>query len=163
VAEGEVAIIRTVSPCTGTIALSSRSRGNSVSICRPEPLLTQLTEPFWLGGAHSELRIQRCRSCESWVHPPSPRCRYCWSTQLEYQATSGYGKVISWTVNRQRWWPELSVPYVIALVELDEQPGLRLTTNLIGCPIGNLRFDMRVKVIFEPCGQCYLPLFEPAP
>jgi hypothetical protein len=69
--------------------------------------------------------------------------------------------VATFTLNHQRWLPGLEVPYCIAIVELDEQPGLRLTTNVVGCPPESVRIGMRVRVTFEQHGDVYLPLFTP--
>jgi hypothetical protein len=52
---------------------------------------------------------------------------------------------------------------VIALVELVEQPGLRLTTNLVNVDAASVRSGMDVQVHFEPVDDVWLPLFEPAP
>jgi uncharacterized OB-fold protein len=54
------------------------------------------------------------------------------------------------------------VPYVVAIVELDDQPGLRLTTNLVNVAPQDVRIGSRVKVVFEPHEDVWLPLFEPA-
>jgi len=52
---------------------------------------------------------------------------------------------------------------VVAIVELDEQPGLRLTTNIVHCAPDDVKIGMRVRVLFEDLGEdVYLPLFEPA-
>ena len=51
---------------------------------------------------------------------------------------------------------------MIAIVELDEQPGLRLTTNLVGIEPDAVRRGLRVDVCFEHLEDVYLPLFQPA-
>ena len=66
-------------------------------------------------------------------------------------------------MNHQPWIPGFEPPYVIAIVEIEEQPGLRLTTNLVGCTPEELRMDMPVRVVFEERDDgIFLPLFEPA-
>ena len=69
--------------------------------------------------------------------------------------------MLTFTVNRQVWEEGLEAPYVIAIVGIDEQPGLRLTTNVINCAIEKVRIGMRVRVLFEHCEDVWLPLFEP--
>jgi uncharacterized OB-fold protein len=69
---------------------------------------------------------------------------------------------LTFTVNHQPWHPDLEVPYVIAIVELADAPGVRLTTNIVNCPIEAVRIGMDVQVVFEQCEDVYLPLFEPA-
>jgi uncharacterized OB-fold protein len=71
--------------------------------------------------------------------------------------------VATFTVNHQAWFPGFDPPYVIAIVELAEQAGLRLTTNLVGCPPERVRIGMAVRVRFEAYEDVYLPLFEPDP
>jgi uncharacterized OB-fold protein len=60
--------------------------------------------------------------------------------------------------------PEL--PFVVAIVEIVEQPSVRLTTNLVNCAIDDVKIGMPVQVTFErhadPDGDVYIPLFEPA-
>jgi len=51
------------------------------------------------------------------------------------------------------------VPYVVALVELDE--GVRMPTNLVGCAPEALTADMRVEVCFRDVGDVRLPQFRP--
>jgi uncharacterized OB-fold protein len=52
------------------------------------------------------------------------------------------------------------VPYVVAIVDLDEGP--RMETNIVGCPLDELRVGMRVTVAFEDEGEIVLPRFRPA-
>ena len=54
-------------------------------------------------------------------------------------------------------------PYAIAIVELDEQRGLRLMTNIVNCPAEAVRIGMRVRVVFEQREDVWIPLFEPRP
>jgi uncharacterized OB-fold protein len=60
--------------------------------------------------------------------------------------------------------PEL--PYVVAIVEIVEQPSVRLTTNIVHCEPDAVRIGMRVRVTFErradSDGDIFIPLFEPA-
>ena len=127
------------------------------------PAMTPLTEPFWTGGAHGELRIQRCRACGRHLHPPGPVCRVCLSTDLTVAVVSGRGSVHSFTVNHQAWRPDLRDPYVVAIVELDDAPGVRLLTNVVDCDPEVVAIGLPVQVRFEACGPVHLPLFAPRP
>jgi uncharacterized OB-fold protein len=129
----------------------------------PLPALTEENHAYWTGGARGLLLINRCTACRYWVHPPGPVCPQCHSTDVEPAPVSGLGTIYSYTVNHQRWHPELEVPYAIVVVDLDEQPGLRLTTNLRGCPVDEVRIGMRVRVCFEAYGEIHLPQFRPEP
>ena len=118
---------------------------------------------FWTGGAEGELRILRCTACETWVHPPAPLCPSCLGEPLEPRPTSGRATLHSYTVNHHPWIPGFDPPYVIAIVELPEQAGLRLTSNLVGCAEHELEIGMSLRVRFEARDDgIYLPLFEPA-
>ena len=129
---------------------------------RPRPRLTALTEPYWTSGRDGVLRIQRCDTCGYFVHPPGPVCPRCHGRTLTFTAVSGVATVMAATVNHQPWYPGWPETYVVASVELAEQPGLRLTTNLVGDvpadPIG-----ARVQVEFLEDDGIWLPLFSLAP
>lgn len=120
------------------------------------------TVPFWTGGERGELLIDRCDDCGLWLHPPKPVCRECLSRSVRPVPVSGYGTVYSYTVNYQPWMPDLEVPYTLAIVELDEDPGLRLTTRLTDVEPGAVRIGLRVRVVFEQHEDVWLPLFTPA-
>jgi uncharacterized OB-fold protein len=134
---------------------------------KPFRLLPQVTpenEHYWQGGAAGELRFLRCASCRTYVHPPSPVCPECLSRELSSEAVSGRAVVHTFTVNHQPWIPGFDPPYVVAIVEIVEQPSLRLTTNIVGCPIEDVRIGLPVRVVFEDLGEgVFLPLFEPDP
>jgi uncharacterized OB-fold protein len=131
------------------------------------PAVTPENEHFWRGGAEGELRFLRCDDCGTWIHPPQPRCPACLSKAVAPRAVSGRGTVLTYTVNRQPWYPNLDPPYVVAIVDLPEQDDLRLTTNLVNVDPEQVTFDMPVRVVFEeypdPHGSVWLPFFEPDP
>lgn len=125
------------------------------------PEVTPDTEHFWRGGARGELTFLRCADCGEFVHPPSPVCPRCLGRALRPDAVSGLGTVVTFTVNHQPWNPIVPLPYVIALVEIDEQPGLRLLTNIVECAPEDVTVGMRVRVRFLHLEDVWLPLFAP--
>jgi uncharacterized protein len=129
------------------------------------PKLDDTNRDFWTGGANGELRFWRCQDCGYYIHPHEPLCPRCHSKNLATEPVSGKATLASYTINHQAWMPGPELPYVVAIVELPEQPALRLTTNLINCPHDDIRVGMPVRVVFEhhpdPEGDVYLPLFEP--
>jgi len=125
------------------------------------PRVTPQNEHFWTGGAHGELRFLRCGACGHWVHPPAPRCPACLGNGLRPEAASGRATVLTYTWNHQPWVPAPDHPYPIAIVELAEQAGLRLTTNLVHCAPDEVRVGMAVRAVFEQHGEVFVPLFEP--
>jgi uncharacterized OB-fold protein len=130
---------------------------------RPLPDLDELNRFFWTAGQEGALRFLHCEPCNYFVHPPSPICPKCLEATPKPKAVSGLATVRSVTVNHQAWGPGLPVPYAIAIVELDEQEGLNLTTNILGMAPEDVRIGQRVRVVFEPRGEIYVPLFEPLP
>jgi uncharacterized protein len=106
--------------------------------------------------------IQRCQACGFYLHPPGVVCPRCLSESLVPTEVSGRGQVYAFTVARQAFDATFasSVPYLIALVELDEQPGLRMITNLVGATADAVTSSARVEVTFEPRGAWNLPQFR---
>src|SRR3546814_16487073 len=85
------------------------------------PAIDRDNEAFWTWGGEGRLAIHRCADCRYYVHPPVPFCPQCEGRDVAAQAVSGRGRIVSFTVNHKAWVPGLSVPYVLALVALDEQ------------------------------------------
>jgi uncharacterized OB-fold protein len=128
------------------------------------PRVDDANRHYWTGGEHGELRILRCDACGTWVHPPAPICPApgCRGRALTPAATSGKGVLHTFTVNHQPWYPGLEPPYVLAVVALPEQDGLRITANLVGVDPADVRIGMPLQVVFEQYDDVWLPFFEPA-
>lgn len=129
---------------------------------RKLPLLNAETRPFWTGGEVGELRMHRCDDCRRYFHPPAPVCRHCTSLKVGPVPVSGRGRVLTFTINRQAWTPELVDPYVVAIVELEEREGLRFLSNIVNCPAEAVAIGMPVSVVFERVEDVWIPLFERA-
>lgn len=127
---------------------------------RKLPALNADNRAFWQGGAGGELLVHRCATCSHYFHPPAPLCPRCASFEVAPRAVSGKGKVLSYTINYQPWQPDLEVPYVVAIIELIEQPGLQFVSNVVGLPVTDVRIDMPVRVSFLNLEDVWLPLFE---
>jgi len=128
---------------------------------RQLPLLDQENRAFWTGGKDGALLIQRCAACRRYIHPPRPRCHCCGSADVASKAVSGQGVVKTFSVNVQQWMPGLRVPFVLAAVELVEQDRLYVLTNIVGCPVDQVRPGMPVSVEFEQVEDVWVPLFHP--
>jgi acetyl-CoA acetyltransferase/uncharacterized OB-fold protein len=129
---------------------------------RPLPLVTPENEFYWTSGADGRLRFTECESCKALIHPPRPVCRYCRGHEMGVRAVSGYATLIGFTVNHRFSLPGLPAPYVVAQVAIEEDPRVRLTTNVVGCDPGRLALGMRMEVAFEQHEDVWLPLFRPA-
>ena len=124
------------------------------------PRLSEDNEFFWTSGADGVLKFLRCNACHFYIHPPGPICPRCLSRDLAPHAVSGRGRVETFSVNYQQWIPG-SDPYIIAWVSIDEQPDIRLTTNLTGVEPEDVVIGMAVEVVFELHEDVYIPLFRP--
>jgi uncharacterized OB-fold protein len=133
------------------------------SASRPVPRPTELSKPFWDAARRHELVTQRCTSCGKHVFYPRLSCPHCGARALEWVPVSGNATVYSYTVARRATHPAFAdrVPYVIAIVELDEGP--RMTTNVVGCAPDDVKIGMRVRATFEDMDDdIALVNFEPA-
>jgi uncharacterized OB-fold protein len=136
---------------------------------RLAPTPTAESAAFWTGGRHGELLIYRCHSCGHFFHPPGPACWRCRSTDVAPEAASGRATVAAYTVNRQPWIPGLDPPYIVAIVELADEPDVRLITNVVDISIEDMRVGLEVEVFFEDWTamsgdedtRVWLPLFRP--
>jgi len=54
------------------------------------------------------------------------------------------------------------VPFAFAFVEIDEDPTIRLTGNIVDCELDTIVVGMRVEVTFEENGDYFVPLWHPA-
>lgn len=117
---------------------------------RPIPKPSRLTQPFWDALRRRELMLQRCTACDTFVHTPKLRCPNCRSANLGWEAVDGAGHVYSYTVVHRPVSKPFAplVPYVVALVELDEC-GVRLLSNIVGTDPTQIRIGMGVQVAFD--------------
>jgi uncharacterized protein len=127
---------------------------------RPIPAPDPLADFFWSSGADGRLRVLRCTDCGFFVQPPSLPCPRCLGTDVGATAVSGAGTVATYTVNVQLWVPD-QPPYVIAIVELAEQPGLRLTSNVVECAPERVYVGQPLQVCFVARNGLYYPVFRP--
>jgi uncharacterized OB-fold protein len=130
-------------------------------IARTLPVIDRDNEAYWTWGREGKLAIHRCAACEYYVHPPVPFCPKCESRDVAPQAVSGRGRVVTFTINHKAWVPELTEPYVLALVAIAEQDDVRIPCNIVDCAPDAVDFDMEVEVVFEQAEDLWVPLFRP--
>ena len=127
---------------------------------RPLPLPDPETAFFWEATARRQLEILRCQTCKTWVHYPKPSCWNCSSGDLKPERVSGRGTVYSYTVTHQDV-PGYTAPFAVVIVELEEQAGLRMVSNVVDLPPEDVRIGMPVEVTFQPVAEdVWLPLFK---
>jgi len=129
---------------------------------KPVPRPSPESLPYWKAAGEHRLEIQRCGSCGQYWFPPSQRCQHCQSSKFTWTPVSGRGKVFSFVIYHRVYHPAFAkeVPYVVALVELEEGP--RLLTNIVGVPTDAVACDMPVQVIFDDYDEgVSVPKFGP--
>ena len=130
---------------------------------KPLPRPSVDSAPFWDAAKEHVLKLQKCGACGEFRFPPSPLCPHCLSDTCAWEAVSGHGRVFSFVTYRRLYhkgW-EGELPYVVAVVELDEGP--RLLTTLTGIAAEHVRCDMPVAVTFDDVTDAVtLPKFAPA-
>jgi uncharacterized OB-fold protein len=130
------------------------------------PVPDRYTRFFWEGTSERKLLILRCQNCGTYIHLPRPVCRVCHSFDLAPEEVSGRGTLYSYTVTYKPFHPFFvdRVPYVVAVVELAEQGGLRIVSNLVGVDESAIEFGMPLQVDFEELDpELTVPVFRPAP
>jgi len=119
------------------------------------------TQLWWEAVERGELLIQRCASCGSYQFYPRVLCTRCWSEDLGWVQAIGSGRIWTFTVVRMpghaAWAPD--VPYVIALIELDEGP--RMMSRVVDSDPREVRVGQRVRVNFRRLSpsESELPVF----
>jgi uncharacterized protein len=131
----------------------------------PLPAPDDLTRFFWEGVAEHRLMILRCDACGFYIHWPRVVCPNCLGISLTPAEVSGDATLVTWTFPSQPFDPyfQAHIPYALAVVELVEQDGLKMVTNLVDYDSDGLRIDMPVRVAYREVGPgVTLPLFAPA-
>ncbi len=112
----------------------------------------ELSQPFWDAANEERLVIQNCTACNKLQHPPAPTCRQCGSgNNLEWKGMSGRAKIYNYTVVYDtpiRMLQE-NQPFNLAVVMLDEDPGIQMYSHLPGTPVDEVPVGASVEVIFE--------------
>lgn len=115
------------------------------------------------GRMDRRLLINRCAACGTWHHPPKPICPACWSTDVEPTQVGGTG-TIHLVVFLYQGPPapgvDYATPHPVVTVELDEQPGLRFTTTVVGSPNDDVTIGRRVRLDWIDRAGVPLPVFR---
>jgi uncharacterized protein len=149
---------------------------------RLEPPVGAESGPFWEATREGRLLVQWCTRCDRGIFYPRAFCPYCDGAgnaegdaaggaaddaggPLEWRQASGRATVYAAVVEHR---PEVAgatfaegAPFCIALVDLEE--GVRMMTNIVGCPPADVHSGMAVVVSWEPLSDGrQLALFRPA-
>ena len=125
-------------------------------------------QEFWEGTRNGELRIQQCLDCGLFRHLPTPMCPECSSLNYRWTRVSGRGFVYSYVIVRHPVHPAIhekeQTPYNICMIELEEQEGLRICSNVLQVSPEDISIEMPVQVAFIPAvdePEVVLPVFLP--
>ena len=125
------------------------------------PAVTEETKAFWDAARQGRLLVQHCQACSAESFPPRGICRVCRARDTTLIEVTSPGHVYSFTINQQRWLPDLEVPFAIVLVEFAQHPGVRVPGRLRGCPPETVHIGMQVEVGFQPGPDGFaIPSFE---
>jgi len=115
------------------------------------------------GRLERRLLINRCEDCGAWRHPPRPVCSNCWSKNVRPTEVSGAGTIYL-AIFLHQGPPadgvDYATPYPVVTVELDESPGLRFTSTVVGAPNEAIRIGRRVRLDWTQRGGAPLPVFR---
>jgi uncharacterized OB-fold protein len=131
---------------------------------KPKPIPRPAPEsvPYWEAAKKHRLELPHCHACGKLWFPPSQSCPHCLAVDFSWEPVSGRGKVFSFVVFHRVYHPAFAqeVPYVVALVELEEGP--RMLTNIVGVPVDKVTCEMPVKVVFDDVPEgVSVPKFTP--
>jgi uncharacterized OB-fold protein len=122
----------------------------------PPPELFQFaadawTQPFWDAAKSHRLTACRCAACGRFRMPPTAFCPNCRSQDVEWPTLSGRGVIYSFTIVERAVVPGMAahLPYVPAVIELPDAGGLRLISNIVGVPVGEIRIGAAVRAVWD--------------
>ena len=127
------------------------------------PTIDEGTAEWWQATKDGRLLIKRCTDCGKAHFYPRPFCPHCWGENVNWEQASGRATLYTYSVVHSNDLPPFGklVPYVAAIVDLDEGP--RMMTRVVGCEFDDLRVGMPLAVDFEEqTDDVTLPVFRPA-
>jgi len=129
----------------------------------PPPLADTITLPWWNAAAGHRLVVQRCAACQRTRHPPAPICPQCRSTDADWKELSGRGEVYTYTLVHRPMAAGQKLPFVVAVVALEDSGGLRMISNLVDVAPADVAIGMPVEVVWEDMSdELAIPRFRPS-
>jgi hypothetical protein len=120
---------------------------------------TEIGEHYWELTANGELPLMRCSSCGQKRHYLTRVCSKCESIEYTWISANGIGTIYASTEIFYAPSDEFEVPYVLALVDLDE--GIRMMANILDARYDDVPIGTKVRLDFQvlPDGK-KLPQFR---
>lgn len=135
----------------------------------PGEPITHDNAAHYRGRLQNELLLNRCGNCGRWHAPPKPICPDCWSPRITAHPVSGSGVIfMAIFLHRGPSAPgvDYTMPYPVVTVELEEQPGLRFTSTVVGADNNDIRIGAAVRLDWSERSGAPMPVFvlsgEPA-
>lgn len=131
--------------------------------CFPGEPISHDNAAHYRGRLEQRLVMNRCGDCRTWHHPPKPICPECWSRNVVPTPVAGTG-VIHLAIHLHQGPPaegvDYSSPYPVVTVELDEQPGLRFTSTVVGARPEQIVIGARVELHWQTRHGSPMPVFR---
>ncbi|MFI5865265.1 Zn-ribbon domain-containing OB-fold protein [Streptomyces sp. NPDC051546] len=130
------------------------------------PEIDDFTRPYWDAAAQGRLLLRRCGECGKAHHYPREFCPACWAGEdrVTWETASGQATLYTWSVIHRNDLPPFGerVPYVAAVVELEEGP--RMMTEVVdGTGESSLRVGMELEVTFREAAEgIWVAVFAPS-
>jgi len=134
------------------------------SASMPAPQPNQDDAAFWQACSERRLCFQACAACGAVRHPPLPVCPRCQSMETAWRETAGQGNIYTYTIIHHASHDAVKgkLPYVVAVVEFADVPGVRLVTNITGIEPSHVLIGMPVAMWWDEIGGgMSLPRFRP--
>lgn len=129
----------------------------------PPPLADVTTLPWWEAAAEHRLVVQRCTACEHTRLPPSPVCPQCRSAEADWREVPGRGEVYTYTTVHRPIAANQELPFVVAVISLEDSGGVRIISNLVGVEPEEIAIGMPVELVWEDMSaDLAIPRFRPA-
>lgn len=135
-----------------------------LAACFPDVALDGDLRDHYAGRLERRLLLTRCTDCGRWTVPGAPVCPDCWSFEVRATEVSGLGTIHLLTLLHQGPSPDVidySGPHPVAVVELVEQVGLRLTTTVVDVPPRAVTIGMPVELTWIERRERPVPAFRP--
>ena len=127
----------------------------------PPPLANAVTLPFWQAAAEHRLVVQRCNDCGRTRLPPAPICPACRSSASDWHELSGRGEIYTYTTVHRPVAAGQELPFVIAVIALEDAGGVRMISNLVGAAPDDVRIGAPVELVWEDMsGDLAIPRFR---
>ena len=115
---------------------------------RPVPITTERdTAGFFEACAQGKLVVRSCTNCGAVYALPREYCRACSQWSMGWKEVSGEGYLYSSTVTEHQIHPAFPVPYTVVLVELADEPSIRMVGSIPGDH--ELAIGTPMRVVFE--------------